>query len=174
MNKDKSNNCNSSYGYTLLEVLIVVLMVGILSAIAAPSWLGFLEKRHLKTAQEQIQRATSEAISRAKKDKLLWQVSFRESNNRLQYMIHPGSIIPPNAIWQSFTEHIQIDKASTTFYLDSKSKIWRVQYNYQGNTNGRLGKITLRLSSGSKARRCVLASTLIGNTRLAGDKDCGN
>jgi len=174
MSKYRGRSWRYQGGYTLLEVLIVIVIVGILSAIVAPGWLGFVQQRQLKTAQEQIQRAMYEAISSAKKDKLTWQVSFRESNSRFQYAIHSSSIAPQNAFWQSLTEQVQIDKDNTTLLLDRKNIIWRVQYNHRGNTNGRLGKITVMARTGGSSRRCVLANTLIGNTRLAKDKNCTN
>ncbi|MCJ8279579.1 MAG: prepilin-type N-terminal cleavage/methylation domain-containing protein, partial [Rivularia sp. ALOHA_DT_140] len=37
-------------GFTLIEVLVVIAMVGILSAIAAPSWLGFVARQRLNKA----------------------------------------------------------------------------------------------------------------------------
>lgn len=165
---------SSPSGYTLLEVLIVLVILGILIAIAAPGWLGFVQQRQLKVAQEQVQRAMYEAISSAKKDKVTYQVSFRESNSRFQYAIHLSTTTPQSAFWQSLAEQVQIDKDNTTLFLDSRNALWRVQYNHQGNTNGRLGKITLMARTGGSSRRCVLANTLIGNTRLARDKDCTN
>ncbi len=172
MGKDRGHSLRYQGGYTLLEVLIVLVILGILIAIAAPGWLGFVQQRQLKTAQDQIQRAIYEAISSAKKDKLTYQVSFRESNSRLQYAIHLSSTPSQTAFWQSFTEQVQIDKENTTFLWDGKSNIWRVQYNYKGNTNGQIGKITLMAKTSGSSKYCVISSTLIGNTRLDRDKDC--
>ena len=172
MGKDRGHSLRYQGGYTLLEVLIVLVILGILIAIAAPGWLGFVQQRQLKTAQEQIQRAMYEAISIAKKDKLTYQVSFRESNARLQYAIHLSSTSSQTAFWQSFTEQVQIDKNNTTFDWDNKNNIWLTQYNYRGNPNRGLGKITLMARTSGSTKYCVMSSTLIGNTRLDRDKDC--
>lgn len=141
-------------------------------AIAIPSWLGFLERRTLIHAQERVQRAKYEAQSNAKKNKLIWQVSFRESDSQLFYAIHEGNIPPNNVEWHELSDQVQIDQENTTLYRDNNHKLWRVQYNHHGNTNGRLGRITLMSRSDSQIRRCVIASTLIGNTRLERDKKC--
>ncbi|HBW90069.1 MAG TPA: prepilin-type cleavage/methylation domain-containing protein, partial [Cyanobacteria bacterium UBA11149] len=68
----------STAGYTLIEIIIIVAIIGILSAIIAPSWLSFIERQRLNTAQDQIYRAMQEAKSNALRDKITWQVSFRK------------------------------------------------------------------------------------------------
>ena len=161
-----------SSGYTLLEVLIVVTIIGIFMAIALPSWLGFLERRYLVYAQERVQSATYEARSNARKNKLIWQVSFQENGSRLFYSIHEGSIPPINAEWHSLGDKVRLDGENTTLFRDNKNNLWRLQYNHHGNTNGRLGRITLMGSGGGQTRLCIFASTLIGNTRLAKNKSC--
>ena len=45
-----------------------------------------------------------------------------------------------------------------------------MQFNYKGNTNGQLGRITLSLRSGGTAKRCVFVSTLLGGMRTAKDQ----
>jgi prepilin-type N-terminal cleavage/methylation domain-containing protein len=57
---------SKSLGFTLLEVLVVMIMVGILSAIAAPSWLGFVNNQRINTSQAKIFQAIKVAQSDAK------------------------------------------------------------------------------------------------------------
>jgi prepilin-type N-terminal cleavage/methylation domain-containing protein len=67
---------SSNSGFTLVEMLVVIFIIGILSAIAIPSWVSFVNTRRLSVAQDEVYRAMRQAQSQAKKQKLTWQVSF--------------------------------------------------------------------------------------------------
>ncbi len=162
----------STGGYTLLEILIVVAIIAILGAIAVPGWLGFLTQQELRLGQEAIQRANYTAISNAKRDKLTWQVSFRQAGEIAQYAVHPAERPPSASEWVKLSRHLVIDEDNTTFFFDKGQGLWRVQFNHWGNTNGRMGRVTIAIASRPTAKRCVIVNTLIGNHRLARDKDC--
>lgn len=51
----------SSQGFTLIEMLVIVTMVGILSAIAAPSFLASLNRAKVRDAQTKVSGALKEA-----------------------------------------------------------------------------------------------------------------
>jgi prepilin-type N-terminal cleavage/methylation domain-containing protein len=154
-----------SSGFTLLEILFTLAIIGILSAIAAPTWLAFLDNQSLNTAQNQVYQSLQEAKSQSVHQKLNWQVSFREQNGISQWAVHPQTTNLTLLNWHNLSSRVQIDDAETTF--TQSSGIWRVQFNYKGNVNGQLGRLTLSLRSGGKAKRCVITSTLIGAMRTA-------
>lgn len=93
-------------GFTLIETLVAVLMIGILSAIAGPSWLSFANQQRVNAANDEIMRSLRTAQSEAKKTKLSYSVSFRVQNQAPQVAIYRardagGNIVDPNA--SSFT-----------------------------------------------------------------------
>lgn len=175
-----SKAASTTAGFTLLETMIAVSMIGILAAIAAPSWSSFVNRQRLNTAQNQVYRAMQEAKSNAIRDKVTWQFSVREipvkGKTVIQWAVHPQSVSPNAANWQSLQPQIQIYAQETTLYTDKKNAVpvRRVQFNYMGNTNGQLGQITLTTKNGGKVKRCVYVSTLIGAMRTGKEHSKAN
>jgi prepilin-type N-terminal cleavage/methylation domain-containing protein len=158
---------SSAKGFTLVELLIVLSMIGILFAIAAPAWQAFMNNQRLNTAQNQIFSILKQAQKTGILKRIDYQASFRQSTSgkRIEWAIHPATtdvIANPNQLsWQQLDEGVQIDNL-TTFY--KKQGIYRMQFNHEGAVNGQLGQMVLSISS-SGSKRCVAVSSLLGAMR---------
>jgi len=185
--KRKIYRQRKSSGFTLLEILIVLAMVGILSAIAAPSWLGFVNNQRLNAAQSQALSTLRLAQSNAKRTQSTWQATFRNTSTVAQYAVHPS---PPSAMtqaywdslpWQSFDSGVRIvddtepQPRTTLTKLTAipEPDVYRIQFKYQGNPNGlgELGRITFASRIGDR-KKCVIVSTLLGAMRVAENSAC--
>jgi prepilin-type N-terminal cleavage/methylation domain-containing protein len=193
---------SSNDGYTLLEMLVVIVLIGIVGAIAIPSWLAFIDILRLNTAQDEVYRAIRQAQSEATRSKVTWQASFREQNGVIQWAVHPAdvagqfisnTILVNNHLWHTLEPNIHIDKQpnslgknETTIRKQTSSGPWRVLFNHQGcpiyevgnectHTSLRtLGQINLFSQNGGTARRCVYISTILGAMRMGKDHDEAN
>lgn len=166
----------------MIEILVVIFVIGILSAIAIPSWLSFIDTRRLNVAQDQLHQAMREAQRNAKRDKSNWQASFRQDNGVVQWAVHAGNTTPTTTDWQSLERNIRIvathidatDPNDTTLSFDTTNNLWRIVFNHKGNPNGQIGKITLSTRTNNQIKRCVIVSTLIGAIRTVKDHQCSS
>lgn len=165
--------CNSpTTGFTLLEILIVVLIIAILAAIGIPSWLNWLNNTRLTAGQNEVYNALLKAKTKATHQKITYEASFRELGDVAQWAVHPASVTPTDQHWQNLNSFVTIDPNKTTLYQYSTNGVWRMQFNYRGNSNGRLGRVTVTLrNSNSNKERCVFVSTLLGAMRKT--ENCG-
>ncbi|HIK32126.1 MAG TPA: type II secretion system protein [Oscillatoriales cyanobacterium M4454_W2019_049] len=152
----------SNKGFTLIEALVVILMAGILAAIAAPSWMAFKERQTLNAAQDAVFLAMREAQARSLQTKGTWQASFRENKGVVEVAVHSAKTDPNAAPWRSLDRSVRLDPETT---LRESGGVRRVQFNYRGHVNGQLGRVTLSSKNGGTAKRCVITSTLLGVLR---------
>jgi prepilin-type N-terminal cleavage/methylation domain-containing protein len=177
---------SSIQGFTLLEVLVITVIIGILAGIAAPSWFGFMERQRLNVAQDEIFRAIQQAQQKARQESTSWQVSFREATvdgeTVVQWRTEDEIDADPDPFlnnvtggWNNLDSRITLDTANTTLKSGGTPTAWRIQFDYKGRALGDdgiyQGKIVLSADN-IKDKRCVIVSTILGTLREAKDEEC--
>jgi len=84
---------HSKAGFTLIEVLVVTLMIGVMFAIAAPGWLGFTQQRRVNSVNDAVVRALQDAQTQAKTKKLSYSVSFKQDNGIPEVAVYQTKIL---------------------------------------------------------------------------------
>ena len=160
------NKTNLESGFTLIEVLVVVIMLVVLAGIAAPGWLGFLERRRLSNAQDEIYQAMLSAQNRAQQRSESWQVSIRDGDT-LEVAIHRATSAP--SLWEPITDSgtLAIDAGST---VPSTADVYSVIFDDKGNfaDAGVALPASVTFASergGGSVRRSVEVTNLIGALR---------
>jgi len=108
--KDLSTQSNS--GFTLIEVLVVVIIIGVLSTIAAPSWLAFVNRQRVNKVNDAILSSLQDAQREARRTKTDYSASFRaNADNESEVAVHRTGT-PPAAtspLWKSLTTELGVN-----------------------------------------------------------------
>ncbi|MBN3944806.1 prepilin-type N-terminal cleavage/methylation domain-containing protein [Nostoc sp. NMS9] len=75
-------------GFSLIELIVVLLLVGILAAIAAPGWAAFVNRQRINKFNDAVFAALQEAQREAKNKKLSYSVSFRKNSTTQEVAIY--------------------------------------------------------------------------------------
>ncbi|MEP6490567.1 transcriptional regulator [Microcoleus vaginatus GB1-A3] len=173
----------------MIELLIIILIIGIFSAIVTPSWLMFINNQRLKASLDRAYSAMELAHSNAKRDKISWQASFKQVGENVQIAVHPADISPaqvPASQWKNLEPQIQIDPGETTVLQVNENNeqkengtIRRVMFNHRGCPVSRSdhdctltsirakGTLTLYHPNLRNSQRCIIISTLLGHKRTS-------
>ncbi|KST64309.1 pilus assembly FimT family protein [Mastigocoleus testarum] len=200
--KSDSKNQLSSGGFTILEVLVALVIIGILSAIVGPSWFSFVNRQQINKVNDEILAALQTAQRKAKKTKLPYSVSLttdtKNGKKVAQIAIHPNDS-EPDQYWEILgkevgvgTENIILGSNITDENKSTKTISYANKYNKtkpQAITFNQIGglseseindgiKIVVAIPKAGKStqasdvKRCIIVQTILGGMRTAKDTDC--
>ena len=183
---------SSTAGFTLLEVLVVVIMIAVLAAIAAPGWLAFLNQQRVGKARNQLTQAIRDAQEQAKRTKVNRAVVFDNNSDSPRFAI--VSIVPNSnnqcSLPASVTNWTNLGSGEIqqgNVRLTTKTETGTVQnalasrdvliFDTYGNiapcsTVQPFFTITVQSTSGINPRRCVRVASILGALQEDSDAAC--
>lgn len=157
-------------GFTLLEILVVLVVMGMMAAIAAPSWTKFKANREVTLARDQLRQGIQQAQTASMTKQSSWQFSLRKQKQKehLEWAIHPNDQDWRDVqAWQPLSSNVQLYEADTTLAhrKDVDYEVYYVRFGFNGEVKYRLSTVTLTDKSSLAQNRCVVISTLLGLLR---------
>ncbi len=160
----------SDSGFTLIEALIVVVLAGILAAIAAPGWVSFTNQRRANRATDQILQTIRQAQSDAKRVRRDKTVVF-----------DPDAEIPTVAVDGIVTELGEGDfkpgMAGLQVVDAGGNTVNQLVLDPSGGLDATQPpslplRIDVSVPAQSETTRCVIVETLLVATRTARGEEC--
>lgn len=167
-------------GFTVMELLAVVTIIGILAAILAPSWLSFLNRQDIVAANQKAVNVIRQGQTQASQQRQGYRVSFRTDGKNLSYSIHPSRVTDlTTVVWHDLAKDVDLQYKWGTFKTLGIGQYWSVEFDFYGNVegvrvpggSGFTGRVIFTKTN-TKIYRCTFISTLIGGLRLDESNGC--
>ena len=158
-----SNSAVKQSGFTLLETLVVLVIIGIFSALVLPTWNGSQERWRVTEAQSKAYSAIRKTQDMAMRHHVTWQFSIRElPSGEVEWAMHPLSGTPTD--WETLgNKALDLDLGDTT--LHKRDGAYYVRFDYKGRLASQTRTLTFTSSRAPSIKSCIVMSTLLGAIR---------
>ena len=139
----KINGLKTHSGFTIIEVLVVVLVIGILSGTAISTYSGAVQDTTTKTVLDKIQIFFQSCKQRAKLRNVNVKIIYNESQKKFMNPDSSSSFIEvPELYPNSIPKLIEVDKTGTFIINGKGTKKLNL---LQKTLSGKLATITIEL-----------------------------
>lgn len=178
----KQSSIRTTAGFTLFEMLIVIVIASILALIAAPSWVGFTNNRRTEAARDQVFQILRQAQTQAQASRRQQVVNFITTPGSLPSISSGGVTQPVDAQTGNQSNPRLIGMtvsngntngcgpgASSCVIFDDRGNIRR-----DDNQLGEEGiKVVLTSPADNRgSQKCVVVQTLLGAMRTDRGDGC--
>jgi len=198
----KQRSQDAEAGFSLIELIVVVLIIAVLSAIAAPGWLAFVNRQRVAKVNDAIFTNLQEAQREAKRTNRGYNVSFKADS--LEVAVYREDT-PSGAIrWEPLSQDLDIkdkqvilcsnvgdDNTKGSAICDFSGEK-TIAFDYQGNLDSNeidgpdigdeddegIGMTVAIPQTNNNSQpieataRCVVVKTIIGSMVLEQGEDC--
>ena len=165
-------------GFTLVEVLVVVIIAAILAGIAAPSWLSYLNRQRAGSVRSDL----SSAIRSAQQDAIQKRqaVDLKFSNDGGTPTLLVNGLPQPLGSDSRNSGNLSLSVYSVNT-AGTKTAQTEIKFDYQGLPTGKDLELPFVISikpegvsDTSDARQCVIVANLLGSLKTAQGAVCDN
>jgi prepilin-type N-terminal cleavage/methylation domain-containing protein len=152
------NARKSNSGFTLIEIMVVTIIIGVIAAIAAPNFLGLLNRNRITDAAQQVEGALKEAQRQALRTGKSCTVNINTTDKKIE---NPSTTPPTNGC---LLTNRDLDSSSSSIQLNSNTT--SIVFSGKGNiTGGTAPTLVVSMSNGSPDQKCVVLEGLFATLR---------